>query len=630
MERDRRILRYLATHEGWTTSAALAAELGCSVRTVKSDIAKLNEANPGIVESGRRGFAIGDRALLSQVDPHGTNPVPQTAEERRSAILRALLMGHRQVSLEELADELCVSSVTLTKDLARVKLDMAEYGLEVHSRNGVLQVLGGEANEKRMVSSLVFDETKGFFSQVDMVRGYFPDLDLQVMRNDIELALERHRLFLNDYALSNFMLHVAIVLERNLNGFGKGDERRHERLRLDPEVEGLVEDVCGAVERRYGVEIAQGDKESFGVIVSTRLETQHSNSAEFVGERALVFVRDVARRVQEEYGVELAGESFLIRFGLHIKNMLKRMESDIVLRNPQTTSIRNDYPFVYDIAVFVAQALGAELGVTLPDDEIAYIALHIGCLIEEQNVERSKVRCVLVCPSYNDNGISLAWRILRAFEATLVMDGVVDGLDRLPQDYMPDLVIATMPLANVPTYPVAEISPFLGERDLAALRAHIEMVRSERRRQEMEARLRRLFCRELFFCDAGFENEDDAIETMGDALIRGGYVRDDYKDRLREREALSSSAYLDVALPHPLDMDALRTTIAVSVHPEPLDWAGTPVHLVFMLAIHPEDKPVFRSIFDFVTEVLYDQRHMAQIAASKSFDGFLDSLLSYV
>ena len=116
---------------------------------------------------------------------------------------------------------------------------------------------------------------------------------------------------------------------------------------------------------------------------------------------------------------------------------------------------------------------------------------------------------------------------------------------------------------------------------------------------------------------------------MGDALIAGGYARDDYKERLRERETISSSAYLDVALPHPLDMNALRTAIAVSVHPEGLNWAGTNVHLVFMLAIHPEDKPVFRQIFDFVTEALFDPRHMTQVAAAESFEEFLDTLLSY-
>lgn len=629
MDRDRRLLRHLATNEGWTTSSTLAAELGCSVRTVKSDVAKLNNRWPGIVQSSRKGFALGDRALLAEVDPAGANPMPQSSEERRSAILRALLMGHRQVSLEDLADELCVSSVTLTKDLARVKLDMAEYGLEVHSRGGILQVSGGEANEKRMVSSLIFDETKGFFSQVDMVRGYFPDLDMQGMRESISQALERHQLFLNDYALANLMLHVAIVLERNLNGFGTPEDGGQPRLSLEPDVESLVRDICDAMERRYATTISEADRASFGVIVSTRLETKHSDTAEFVGDKALDLVRQTASRVYDEYGVKLEGEAFLIRFGLHLKNMIQRMSHDLALRNPQTTSIRNDYPFVYDIAVFIAQELRRMTGVVLPDDEIAYIALHIGCLIEEQNVERSKVRCVLMSPSYNASGISLAWRILRSFEELLVIDGVVDSVSRLPEDFQPDLLITSMPLATTPPYPVVEISPFLGERDLATLRAHLEMVRSAKRRQKMERRLRRLFSRELFFCGERFGGREDAIEVMGDALIAGGYARNDYKERLREREAISSSAYLDVALPHPLDMNALRTAIAVSVHPEGLNWAGTNVHLVFMLAIHPEDKPVFRQIFDFVTEALFDPRHMTQVAAAESFEEFLDTLLSY-
>lgn len=627
VERDKAILRYLATHDGWTTSAVLAEEMGCSVRTIKSDISKLNAAHPGLVRAGRRGFSLGDRTLFSQIDPIGTNPVPQTAEERRSAILRTLLMGHRRMTPEELADELCVSAVTLSKDLARIRLDMSEYGLEVHSRSGVLHVTGGEESEKRMVSSLVFNETKGFVNQVDAVGGYFPDLDLATLRDGVEETLVRHRFFLNDYALANFVLHLAIVIERARNGLTGEDGGQAADVELDREVVRLVDDVCDQLEARYGVAILGHDRASFGVILTTRLETRQSSSAEFVGQESLALVREIVARVQDEYTIELGGESFLIRFGLHLKNMLVRLRANKELRNPQTASIRNDYPFVYDIAVFIAQQIGAAYGLAVPDDEIAYVALHIGCLIEEQNVERTKLRCVLVSPRYNDNGIQLAWRILRSHEESLIIDGVVDSVERLPHDYHPDLVIASGPLTQALPYPVVEISPFLGERDLATLRAQLEMLRSSRRRREMEARLRKLFSRELFFCHTGFADEQDAIEAMGDALIAAGCARADYKERLREREAISSSAYLDVALPHPLDMDALRTAIAVSVHPEGLSWAGTTVHLVLMLAIHPKDKPVFRSIFDFVTDALYDQRHMSAVVAAESFEEFLDALL---
>lgn len=630
MERDRRILRYLATHDGWATSAVLSTELGCSVRSVKSDVKKLNTAHPGIIKSGRSGFSIGDRSLLSRFDPVETSPIPQSPEERRSAILRALLMGRRETTLERLSDELCVSSVTLTKDLARVKLDMAEFGLEVHSRGGLLRVVGGEANEKRMVASLIFNETKGFFNQLDVMRSYFPDLDMQGLRDEIELALERHRLFLNDYVLANFILHVAIVLERGLNGFGADPDDSPDMRGPDKEVEMFVAEVCDVMEGRYGIRISSRDRVSFSVILSTRLEGRDTASVEFVGDKVMDFVRRTLQRVSDEYGITLEGEAFLIRFGLHIKNMVLRLESAMTLRNPQTASIRNDYPFVYDIAVFIAQAIHAEQHITIPDDEIAYIALHIGCLIEEQSIERSKVRCVLVSPNYNDNGIALAWRILCAHESSIVMEGVVDSIDRLPANYRPDLIISTTSLAVTPPFPVVEISPFLGQRDLTTLRAHLEMVRSRRHRKEMEERLRTLFSQQLFFCNAGFTSRDNAVETMGAALIAEGCARSDYIERLREREAISSSAFLDIALPHPLDMDALRTAIAVSVHPEPLDWAGTPVYLVFMLAIHPEDKSVFRHIFDFVTDALYDRHRIQEITSSTSFEEFLDMLLGYV
>lgn len=43
-------------------------------------------------------------------------------------------------------------------------------------------------------------------------------------------------------------------------------------------------------------------------------------------------------------------------------------------------------------------------GITLEEDEIAYIALHLGGALETQKELTNRVPAVLYCPSYYNNG----------------------------------------------------------------------------------------------------------------------------------------------------------------------------------------------------------------------------------
>ena len=47
-------------------------------------------------------------------------------------------------------------------------------------------------------------------------------------------------------------------------------------------------------------------------------------------------------------------------------------------RNPLTRSLKSTYPMIFEVAVFIASGLQERLGIPLPDDEIAYIAMHVG------------------------------------------------------------------------------------------------------------------------------------------------------------------------------------------------------------------------------------------------------------
>lgn len=634
-DRGSSIVRILERNGAWTTASALAAELGCSSRTVKSDISALNRRAPGVIVSGSKGYRIGDAQLVASLISHSKAGVPQNVSERKKHILFELLMRNRAVSAADLAEDLCVSLSTLDNELVAVKRELTSFGLRLRTKDGQLFIEGDERSEKKLVNSLIFDETKEFFNQIDLVNQYFPELDLQVLRDRVEGVLKEHGYFINDYALSNLILHIAISVERARNGFPShatalgvtgeemGVEERSEIAALTREIQRIVED-------GYDLTLSDADLESFGLMLSANLvHPDHLELSSPEYRIAADLFEIIRERVANDFDLDFSNKEFSLRFTLHLANMLSRSRFGVPLRNPQLASIKNGYPFIYDVAVSIADTVRAKTGEMVGEDEMAYIALHVGCLVEEQRSSADKLHGVLVSLRRNSAGASHIKQFSEQLSNVLVVDGVVPSVDALSDSSGIDLLISDTPIAGFGAIPTVQISPFFNDRDVRVVSERVESIRRQRARQSIKHDLETFFHGDLLFIDAPFADRDEAISVMGERLVESGYAFEDFTQRLFDREAVSASAYQDIALPHPLDMDAKRTAVAVSLHPRGLSWGNSTVYAVFMLAIRREDRTLFHEIFDFIARVLMEPGAIRTIAKAGTFEEFVDLLLEY-
>lgn len=633
VDRSAQIMRILERNSTWTTASSLAAELGCSIRTIKNDVGALNRRVPGVISSGPKGYRIGDGQLVASLISHGGSDIPQTVGERRKHILFELLMRNRAIGSAILADDLCVSLSTLDNELVGVKRELSGYGLSLRSREGMLFVEGDERSQKKLVNSLIFDETKGFFSQIGLVNRFFPAIDLHALRSRIETVLKDHGFFINDYALSNIIMHIAVSAERARNGFPTREPAfapdRDDRARSGrDEIGRLVLEIAGIVSEECGTELPGADLEALGLTLSANL-TQREH-IEFEGERyreAGALFEDIRRRVADDFDLDFSNKDFELRFTLHLVNMLFRSRAGVPLRNPQLADIKNGYPFIYDVAVSVADIVQARTGEELSEDEIGYIALHVGCLMDEQISNVDKLHGALVTLRHSSLDAARIKGFSDKLSSLLVIEGVYSDYDGIGGC---DLVISDMQIPAGLAIPAVQISPFLNEQDVRAVSERVGAIKRVRARTGLKHDLEVFFNADLFLVDPGFDGRNEAIESMGGMLVDGGYAFPDFTDRLRKREAVSASAYQDIALPHPLDMDARSTAVAVSLHPRGLEWGATTVHAVFMLAIRRDDRALFHEIFDLIARVLLEPGAVQAISRASTFEEFVDLLLERV
>lgn len=637
-EKERIILKFLSSQDTWVTSFSISALSGLSVRSVKTYIADVNAAHPGLVSSSRRGFWAQDKKRLAEAlkSTKAGAHLPQTAEDRKNYILRKLLLEQEHYDLDLLAGELSISPVTLLNELPRLKGDLAEYELAIKTKNNRAAIAGPEANKKKMISKLIYEDAQDSFLSIKLMQGYMPHYDLTHVRSIVFTALREHQYFMDDFSLLNLVLHIAITMERHRwDQTILEDEASGPKTLVNAHIRAIMADIAAQLQHSFQISLSQREIYDFSLLMMTRVmqdfagEIRPEELHQVVGERVTRLVSLMQQETGKMFNITITNPDFTVRFSLHIKNLLIRLENSIRLRNPQMSEIKNTYPFIYDVSVYLASILTRETGFPVSEDEISYIALHLGVLIEERKVIKNEVRAILLNPQYFYNSLDLAEKCAQIFENNLLITGLVCAEDELDtySDY--DLIISTIPLAAFTGRPFVQISGHLANKDILTVSNKIDEILKARIKGRVEAKIKLMFREELFYAGREFKGRDDALNTMADDLAAMGFVDPGFKQKLFERERVSSSAYANIAMPHPLEMCAFTSAIGVSLHPGGLPWNHTKVNIVFLLAINIRDRLFFKDIFDFITEVISDDRSLMMLLEAKTYDEFVDILVSF-
>jgi lichenan operon transcriptional antiterminator len=637
-EKERIILEALIVHDDWLTSFSLSSILSVSVRSVKTYISNINTMYPGLIASSRKGFIAEDKTrlaeLLESTQIHGLRQ--EGFNDRKKYIFQKLLLDKEQYSLDMIADELAISPITLLKELPLLNRELADYDLSLKSRNNTVHIAGSEANKIKMICHLIYHDARESFLSIKLIQGYLPHCDLIELRKIIVDTLRKHDSFIDDYSTMNLILHIAITIERHQ--LCKSHMEEPEIIKpITAHIRAIITDIINSLQERFKVDFTQREIQDFTLLILTRVIENPANKIQFnsleeaVGTKIAMLVRKVQQKSEEMFSIKLSNPNFTLRFSIHIKNLLIRLENKIYLYNPHTSIIKKTYPFIYDVSLYVAGIISSETGYILNEDEIAYIAMYLGVLIEENAAIRNKIQAVLVADStlfYRP--IELAEKISRIFENDLLLLGVVSSEDEIETYPGSELIISTIPLNSFTGKPLVQIYEPLENKGIISLGNKIADLLRTKIKMKVDQKLKQFFRKEFFYTDQKFKDQNDALDTMAGDLIEQGLVDTNFKDKLFEREKVSSSAYSNIAMPHPLEMCAFSSVIGVSLHPHGICWNGSKVHIIFLLAINIRDRLFFKDIFDFITEVIVNEQNLKKILYVKTFDEFIDTLISFV
>lgn len=607
------LIDFLDKQNSWITAKECASFFTVSDRSIKNYILSINQEFPNLILSSNKGYCL-NKEQHGKFSNINIPNIPQSPDERIAYILNLLIRKNEMVNIYDLSAILYVSDGTLKNDMIKIRKKIYSYHLELVNQSETYHISGLEKNKRKLISSLLWEESNEKILSLDVIQSRFPDIDIHAIDNIINKNYNAHNFLVNDYALANLILHVSIAIDRIRN-------EQYSNLENDiyPDVSNLTLDITKDLQEKFNItlppkEICDMDL-LFGAYTTCLdyYKITNKNISQYIPPVYIDLTKELIATLQDQYYIAITDEDFFVRFALHIKNLVNRANSNHLSKNPLTNTIRQSWPQIYDCAVTLALKLQELARIEINDDEIAYIAFHIGNILASENSWMNKIKATLLIPKYYNYNIELAKRIQTKFNDSIVLTQIINSKEEYVKDIDTDILITTIDVYDDTGIEVCYISPFLSEKDSKILDYNINKVKRMKKQKKFEENIEQLIHEDFFEKNHFFNNEKECIHYICNKLLKSGYVDTHFFDEVIQRERISSTVFNRVAIPHTIKFMAKKTILYIILNEKPITWGNKEAQIIFLLAISNDNKQLFTNIFNDLSMILTDSTNFKKI-----------------
>ncbi len=604
----------LLQSEGVLTIKTASIKLKVSERSIRNYIREANAQTPVIQKDRSKIWVSSDQSIKSI-----NQKIPQNYKERSRYMIKKRIIENEIVDLFELSDLLYVSYSTLKNDIAKMNQEYQQFQIHFRLKNDQLYLDGSEKKIRKLISHVLADETASHTINLEtLINNYEPKI-VQIVTQAVDNMIDHPSILKNDLARMNLILHLVIISQRSqVKEFSPSSIEK--KISMDnPRFVSLIHYLQNSFSIRYGEE----DLEQIYTLLIGNINYDHSRY--LIPQRIIEFSNSLIELLESRYHVELNREMNKEMFLRHIYNLLIRAKSRSFIKNPMKDSIRAASPTIYEMDIVASIEFEHYFHFALIEDEIAFLAIHISNWINQANELSNKLNAIMLCPEYINIQDTIMQSITARYSDDLIITKVVSSEEEIDHfDY--DLLISTIPIVNAPAIPSVLVSPIMTETNLVKLRYKIEEIKRRKTSELIRSHFFEYFNESLFF-QTGLKTKDSVLSFLCDQLVKHEFVNDSFEKSVREREDVCSTAFSLFAIPHPLLSSATQTKIAVFINPDGIDWNGSVVQVVLLLAINEVDKRIFMNVYEPLIGLLSDDELTMTLARSNSFQSFTNLLL---
>lgn len=634
-KKEQELLNYLSEFNKPIRSAEIANALDISVRSVKNYVHNINSLyGKNIILSSRNGYELNLQNNYSLVLTNSSEQIPQTLEERSFFIIKQLVLNHSaQIEIFDLCDSLCVSYSTIKSIISKMNKTYSSYNLEFYCEHDCVRIKGDEINKRKLLSYIINEESKSSIMNVNVLKNNFASIDVEKLQNIIFTTFKKYNYYLNDFSSMNLLLHLLIIVDRELNGNELNDGQNEVSIDNQDELNFLNEFIA-QLETTFDISINKYERFEIYMLFKTNanfsIEDSSKKLKELVGDNIIELIDKYVEDINNIYMVDLSSKAFKTPFTLHLKNLLLRAQSGKYTSNPMAETIKNNSPLIFDIAIYISLDLAERFNIKINEDETAFLAMHIGSEIERQADNKDKIPVAILCPNYHNMADQIMNSLMLNFGNQLNMVGSIHNENDFytlnnPVSILFTTIPVTTKIINTNTnepLDVILISPLNLKSQFSIIQNAILQAQEKYRDRKLKVKFNDFFEQSLFVVDSKLKNKKQVLTKLCDCLLVQNYVDTNFEESVYKRENAAGTAFGNVAIPHSIEMNAIKTSIAVAISKEGIQWNSNIVHIVLLLAINKADRRSFRALYESLISLFSEDKVIQEIRNCTSFDEF--------
>ena len=625
--RQTAILRKLMSQQGYITGEKLAVEVQVSSRTIRTDmkeLATILESHGGTVKSARGlGYILEImeeqpfRQFLQEtiLKPQAVSVNLSVPEERTKYIVKRLLLEESFLKMEDLADEMFISKSTLQNDLSDAKRIFKKFGIKIMKRpNYGLKVQGSELQLRFCMSEHLF-ERKLFADSA------LPDDEqLIIIKDMIIRQIDAYHITLSDIALNNLVIHISIAIQRIKDGnyvsLSDAEIKKvtgHKEYKV---ASVIIEELSAKLEIPFPQsEIVYVAIHLLGTkIIENGHEQENGEILSYLDASIFNLTKKILSRIDEKLGLMIQFDHELTAaLSLHLKPAINRFQYQMNLRNPILDQVKEHYPLAFEAGIIAAQVIAEEMQLLINDDEVGYLAIHIGAAIERSNLEKKPPRCLIVCASGVGSAMLLSSKLKATYGSKIEIGGTSEYYKLKDIDLLSyDFVISTIPIKETLPIPAIVMDTFLGPLDYKRIDGFLG-------NQKYPALT--YVQKELVFLRESFQTMEEILRFLCKKIEEQGFAEEGFLESVMKREGFSSTAFGNlVAIPHPEVPVTEKTFWSICTLQKPIKWGSHKVQFICLLCVERDSGGDFRDMYELLGSIVNDREKVERLLKCRSFE----------
>ncbi|MBP2058961.1 transcriptional antiterminator [Lactobacillus colini] len=607
----KQLVYFLSQKNHEVTSTELAQELKVTTRTIRNYIKKINQNNTDIQILGNHaGYYLKQRKNQLKKD----ETIPQTEKDRYLILIKQLL-SNKVINSFDLCEQWHVSYSTIQRTISYGNKTLAEWELKIRIQHSNIVLEGDEYNKRKYFTHLLYIENSHSFFNDAYLSKTFDSNTLHKVEDIIDGAIKNYNVAINEFSYDTLLIHILVMVSRYQN-YKEESNRTNTK---EDEFSSLTSETIKQLEEEFSIRFVTADKDQINILLHSSIEKNMSTNIH-IPTMFLDKIKSVIMKTEKNYAISLHSPNFVIPFAVHVQRLIKRSNSGQSINNPFTNSYRNKTPLIFDIATYMASLIQKNWHIKVSQNEITFLAMHISTELRRNFDNSIKLNAIVIAPTYLNIQNHVVDFLNKNFFSKLTILHIIEEKDTSAynlENY--DVVFNTQ---DTMSYSEHEITINIAdiEWNKNTIKEKIDSLLLRKKITRMAKLIDSVFPDNLFFKIENNMNKENLLKKICKYMVSKKYADKDFYKKIIEREKLSSTAFNNIAIPHPINYSSIDTKIAFIIIPNLMQWDHNQVNIVLLISIAKNRRDEFKRLYEILIELLEDYNKKKQIMNCKNME----------